>query len=396
MLWTRWIGPKPRKLEETQRVTLQSPLNPLFSEDTRKAVKPTNSKRDPNVNSLKHKRPRSHSPPLPFSENSANPEGRHPLDPIEAQLGWPATVDMSQLRQLARVRAETLTLRYGNWGDDVEAMPAKCAARLVVAWFSLSTSRRVTEVSMVLLPHGNLWTLGLEVPRLPRPPRIRHPTTEAGPIFDLAIRLANLGYAKDPPSQVGSGQHSFFSPIQTAGLSSATASNKRQRRVKLNVQRQINRCPGRCFLLIHVKSLGIFWRLFKCSRIEYLIRSPRFRSRFWIARETNKYQILEGTEKSRSAMATAAMATAAMATAANAAYLGAAYETLLSLELKGSCIYWHTFHFFIRFCWALGDVNCRFFIGFFYFFCFSVSDHTSVLPHRTKMQQATDTTRRLW
>jgi len=38
-------------------------------------------------------------------------------------------------------------------------------------------------------------------------------------------------------------------------------------------------------------------------------------------------------------MATAAMATAAMATAANAAYLGAAYETLLSLELKGSCIY---------------------------------------------------------
>ena len=58
-----------------------------------------------------------------------------------------------------------------------------------------------------------------------------------------------------------------------------------------------------------------------------------------IARETNKYQILEGTEKSRSAMATAAMATAAMATAANAAYLGAAYETLLSLELKGSCIY---------------------------------------------------------
>jgi hypothetical protein len=59
-----------------------------------------------------------------------------------------------------------------------------------------------------------------------------------------------------------------FSPIQTAGLSSATASNKRQRRAKLNVQRQINRCPGRCFLLIHVKSLGIFWRFFKCSRIE--------------------------------------------------------------------------------------------------------------------------------
>ena len=44
----------------------------------------------------------------------------------------------------------------------------------------------------------------------------------------------------------------LFSPIQTAGLSSATASNKRQRRAKLNVQRQINRCPGRCFLLIYI------------------------------------------------------------------------------------------------------------------------------------------------
>ena len=60
-MWCHAVNPldwtKPRKLEETQRVTLQSPLNPLFSEDTRKAVKPTNSKRDPNVNSLKHKRP---------------------------------------------------------------------------------------------------------------------------------------------------------------------------------------------------------------------------------------------------------------------------------------------------------------------------------------------------
>ena len=56
----------------------------------------------------------------------------------------------------------------------------------------------------------------------------------------------------------------YFFPIQTAGLSSATASSKRQRRAKLNVQRQINRCPDRCFLLIHVKSLGIFWKFFKC------------------------------------------------------------------------------------------------------------------------------------
>jgi len=93
---------------------ITKPFESIIFGGYQKSCKANEFKKGSKRQLIETQKTRSHSPPLPFSENSANPEGRHPLDPIEAQLGWPATVDMSQLRQLARVRAETLTLRYGN------------------------------------------------------------------------------------------------------------------------------------------------------------------------------------------------------------------------------------------------------------------------------------------
>ena len=79
-MWWHVVNPldwtKPRKLEVTQRVTLQSPLDPLFSKDTctvsnltsSTVSRLTSSKGDPNVNCLKHRGPEVTEPLYPFQK----------------------------------------------------------------------------------------------------------------------------------------------------------------------------------------------------------------------------------------------------------------------------------------------------------------------------------------
>ena len=56
-----------RKKRKKERAPKQSPLDPLFSEDTRTvSIKANKFKGDPNVNRLKHRRPQVTEPSTPF------------------------------------------------------------------------------------------------------------------------------------------------------------------------------------------------------------------------------------------------------------------------------------------------------------------------------------------
>jgi hypothetical protein len=154
------------------------------------------------------------------------------------------------------------SVRQLRWWRGGNARQMCCAAGggMVLAVY-FSSSHRSVHGAVATWQPLNTWLGGAEAAEASQD---QTPDHRSRTNFWLGDSLGQLGICKRPTITSRFRTTFFFSPIQTAGLSSATASNKRQRRVKLNVQRQINRCPGRCFLLIH---LEIAWDLLKAFQM---------------------------------------------------------------------------------------------------------------------------------
>ena len=88
---------------------ITKPFESIIFGGYQKSCKANEFKKGSKRQLIETQKTRSHSPPLPFSENSANPEGRHPLDPPR----WKLRKECHQLR-VANTQCQGLVVAAAN------------------------------------------------------------------------------------------------------------------------------------------------------------------------------------------------------------------------------------------------------------------------------------------